>query len=284
MSATPGRERLFLRLDGDASHAPETTVPGSTLSDIEVPAELRAVVAHVTVYEERFADGHETVERVVPDGAARVLVSLADDAVAVHVAGASTKPAVVRMGGHVHGLSVTLRPGGTHALFGIPADELAGQVVPWDRIAPVAHGELTAQLASAPHAANRIAQLLAALRTLHRPHAAATTSVIREATRHLAQSTDARPVRTLAADLSLSERRVQQLFASQLGVTPSAWRRLQRVHTVIRRLRARDTSQWSRLALEAGFYDQAHFINEFRAHVGLTPGQFHARVADSSNP
>ena len=284
MSATPSRERLFLRLDGDAPTAPETTVPGGTLRDIAVPAALRAIVAHVTAYEERFADGTETVERVVPDGAARVLISLHGDAPSVLVAGASTQPAVVRMRGHVHGLSVTLRPGATRALLGTPADALAGEVIPWEQLAPAAHRELPAALAMLPDAAARIAHALDALQALQRATRRDEQRLLDRATRHLAHSTDRRPVRALATELSLSERRVQQLFATHLGLTPSAWRRLQRVHGAIRLLRARAAPEWSRLALHAGYYDQAHFINDFRAHVGLTPGQFRARIADSSNP
>jgi hypothetical protein len=67
-------ERLFLRLPDDPPCAPETTVPASTLTDFAVPATLRSSLAHVIAYEEWFARGNEAVERVLPDGASRLLI------------------------------------------------------------------------------------------------------------------------------------------------------------------------------------------------------------------
>lgn len=36
---------------------------------------------------------------------------------------------------------------------------------------------------------------------------------------------------------------------------------------------------WSRVAVDGGFYDQAHLIREFRALVGLTPAEAHRERA-----
>lgn len=90
-------------------------------------------------------------------------------------------------------------------------------------------------------------------------------------------------VRALAAEMNLSERRLQQLFASQLGLPPGVWRRLQRLHGTLRLLRMAQTPQWAQIALCAGYYDQSHLINEFRALCGLTPQQFLRRVVSDSS-
>ena len=104
-------ERLFLRLPDDPVSAPETTVPAHTLADFAVPAGLQQVVAHAAAYREQHAQGHEVTERVLPDGAARLLVDLRPGVAAVRVAGASAKSVVLKMRGHMHGLSFTLSPG-----------------------------------------------------------------------------------------------------------------------------------------------------------------------------
>ncbi|MFN3305466.1 MAG: helix-turn-helix domain-containing protein, partial [Roseateles sp.] len=91
------------------------------------------------------------------------------------------------------------------------------------------------------------------------------------------------PVRALADELQLSERRLQQLFAAQLGLTPSAWRRLQRLHGTLRLLRTAETQPWAELALCAGYCDQSHLVNEFRTLCGLTPQQFLRRAVSGSS-
>lgn len=284
MADTSVRERLFVRLDGDPQSGPESTVPASTLRGFSVPAGLQSAVAHATSYEERFPEGAGTIERVLPDGASRLLIHLHDSTATIHVAGASASPVLLRMRGHMHGLSVTLRPGASLELFGVPAEELSGRTVPWESLVRSSHRDLPTRVAEAPHDAARLARIFDALRTLRRPSDPTARRVVQHALDAVSRDTARLNARALAADLRLSERRVQQLFAAHLGLTPNAWRRLQRLHRTLRLLRATGSPRWSHLALEAGYYDQAHLINEFRALCGLTPGQFRRGVSDSSNP
>lgn len=277
-------ERLFLRLPDDPACAPGTTVPASTLREFAVPGTLRSAVAHVTAYEERFAEGSEVVERVLPDGASRLLIVLQRGTASIHVAGARASPVVLAMRGHMHGFSIALHPGATLGLFGVPADELAGRTVPWDDIVDKAHRDVPEQLAAAVDDAARVGHVLQALRALQRPADPASRRLVEHAASRLCASAGGISVRALAAEMHLSERRLQQVFASQLGLAPSVWRRLQRLHGTLRLLRTAETPQWAQMALCAGYYDQSHLINEFRALCGLTPQQFLRRVvSDSSN-
>jgi len=277
-------ERLFLRLPDDPPCAPGTTVPASTLRAFTVPATLRSAVAHVTAYEERFAQGSEVVERVLPDGASRLLIVLQRGVASIHVAGASASPVVLSMRGHMHGLSIALHPGATLGLFGVPADALAGRTVPWDDIVSKAHRDLPEQLAAAADDAARVGLVLNTLGAMHRPSEPGSRRLVAHAAGHLRAHAGGMSVRALATAMNLSERRLQQVFASQLGLAPSVWRRLQRLHGTLRLLRAAEAPQWAELALRAGYYDQSHLINEFRALCGLTPRQFLRRVvSDSSN-
>jgi AraC-like DNA-binding protein len=277
-------ERLFLRLPEDPPCAAGTTVPASTLREFAVPASLRSAVAHVTAYEERFAQGIQVVERVLPDGASRILIVLQRGAASIHVAGASARPVVLTMHGDMHGLSLALHPGATLGLFGVPAGELAGRTVPWDDIVDKTQRDLPEQLAAAADDAARVGHVLQSLRALQRPSDSASSRLAEHAASQLRARAGGISVRALAAEMNLSERRLQQVFASQLGLPPSVWRRLQRLHGTLRLLRKAESPQWAQVALCAGYYDQSHLINEFRALCGLTPQQFLRRVvSDSSN-
>lgn len=276
-------ERLFLRLPDDPPCAPGTTVPASTLRAFAVPAALRPAVAHVTAYEERFAQGHEVVERVLPDGASRLLIVLQGGRASLQVAGASASPVVLSMRGHMHGLSITLQPGATLGLFGVSADELAGCTVPWHDLVPQAHRDLPEQLAAAADDATRVGLVLTSLGEMHRPSDPGSRQLVEHAADRLRANAGGISVRALAVELALSERRLQQLFAAQIGLAPSVWRRLQRLHGTLRLLRTAETPPWAQIALHNGYYDQSHMINEFRALCGLTPQQFLRRVVSHSS-
>jgi AraC-like DNA-binding protein len=277
-------ERIFLRLPDDPPCAPGTTVPAGTLRGFAVPAPVRSVVAHVTAYEERFAPGRQVVERVLPDGASRLLVVLQRGAASIQLAGASASPVVLSMRGHMHGLSIALQPGASLALLGVPADELAGRTVSWEDLVPKAHRDLPEQLAAAANDAARADLVLKSLGELQRPRDPGARRLVEGAAGRLGVNAEGMSVRALAAELGLSERRLQQLFAAHIGLAPSVWRRLQRLHRTLRLLRRAETPQWAQIALHHGYYDQSHMINEFRVLCGLTPQQFLRRVAsDSSN-
>lgn len=47
-----------------------------------------------------------------------------------------------------------------------------------------------------------------------------------------------------------------------------------RLHEAIAQLQAHAPRDWSRLALELGYFDQAHFARDFRALVGQSPSEY----------
>jgi AraC-like DNA-binding protein len=236
-------ERLFLRLDDDPLHGPESGVPAGTLRAVPVNAALQAHVAHILLYRETFAAGHEVHERVLPDGAVRLVFNLGDAPSAgegaglpVEAIGASAAPVVVRMRDTVEGISVTLRPGAAAALLGLPAGEIAGQAVHLDELWQGGAAELLARMAEAPDDAARAALLQSALERRLSDGGGAVHAAAMHAARLIAESGGRRPLRDVA--------------------------------------------------VESGFYDQSHLVNEFRALCGVTPTEFmgHAISGSSKTP
>lgn len=283
-------ERLFLRLDDDPLHGPESAVPAGTLRAFPVDAGLRGHVSHVMQYREAFAEGREVCERVLPDGAVRLVFNFGDapsagegDGLAVEAIGASAAPAVVRMRGKVDGLSVTLRPGAAASLLGLPAGEIGGHAVHLDALWRGEGAALLERMAEAPGDAARVALLQAAL--LHRVRDSRTTGndAAMRAARLIAASGGRRPLCDVAAAVGVGERRLQQLFYAHVGLSPRTWNRLARLHGCLRALRLQPSPAWAHVALDGGFYDQSHLVNEFRALCGVTPTEFLGRVASGSS-
>jgi AraC-like DNA-binding protein len=283
---TDADERLFVRLAEDDVHGPETGAPPNTLHAAPVIEALRPYVAHILIYRERVAPGREIVERVVPDGALRLVINLGDtpdESPPLAIIGPSAAPALVRLAGELHGLSVTFRPGVADAMLGVPAGALAASQVGldalWGRRA-------TARLDHVREATTDVARadvlqelLLTSLGSI--PPLPAPTSLDRLQQAIAAARGDT--VRELASAAGVGERRLQQIFHHHIGLPPRTWRRLTRLHACIRSLRHCAHIRWADVALEHGFYDQAHLVREFQDLCGCTPTTFRRRAISRSS-
>jgi AraC-like DNA-binding protein len=272
-------QRLFVRLEEDPVHGPEADAPPGTLRALDVPPALRAYLSHVLLYREQVPEGCEIVERVIPDGALRLVCELGESSGTaslprepLRVIGASAAPAMVRLTGRLHGLSLTLRPGAALSLFGVPAGELAESTVPLDLLwGSRKHRQLLDALADADGDAARLAVLGRALLDSARPADASAAAA--RAWQALIARDGRMSVREVARQAAMSERRLQQIFQSHVGLSPRTWRRMARLHGCIRRLRGSRTP-WTDLAADLGYYDQAHMIRDFKDLCGCTPGEF----------
>jgi AraC-like DNA-binding protein len=85
----------------------------------------------------------------------------------------------------------------------------------------------------------------------------------------------------LATTAGVSARQLERQFAVHVGLSPKRFLRVLRFQRVLAALREpTGTSNWADVAARHGFYDQAHFINDFRAFTGETPGAW--EIDDSS--
>jgi AraC-like DNA-binding protein len=275
-------QRLFVRLPEDRIQGPESGAPGHTLRSFAVDRRLQGVVAHILSYRESIATGHEIVEHVLPDGALRLIVQLDGDGPQLTVLGPTAGPARVCLRGVMQGLSLTLQPGAATVLLGVPAGELAGLALPLHALLRDEAPRLVEQMALARDDATRVARLQQLLRRRWLQQRPAANDAPAQAARALAllqASPGRQPVRAVAAAVGVGERRLQQIFHEQVGLTPRVVGRLARLHRTLRALRQGSAASWAELALDHGYYDQAHLANEFRALCGMTPTEFVGRGA-----
>ena len=76
----------------------------------------------------------------------------------------------------------------------------------------------------------------------------------------------------LSAEFGFSERYIQKLFLNYVGITPKSFFSVQRFNKSLGLVRSANISL-TNIAYECGYYDQAHFIKEFKAYTGLTPSE-----------
>ncbi|MEV6626692.1 helix-turn-helix transcriptional regulator, partial [Amycolatopsis sp. NPDC051114] len=78
-------------------------------------------------------------------------------------------------------------------------------------------------------------------------------------------------VTDLAGEVGWSRRHLGERFRAELGLAPKQAARVLRFERAGRLLR-QGHADLAALAVECGYYDQAHLTNEWRALAGCTPG------------
>ncbi len=78
----------------------------------------------------------------------------------------------------------------------------------------------------------------------------------------------------VVTDLNLNKRTLQRLFREYVGVSPKWVIKRYRLHEVAERLADGEVEDWPRIVLELGYFDQAHFIKDFKVTVGKTPTEY----------
>lgn len=85
-------------------------------------------------------------------------------------------------------------------------------------------------------------------------------------------------IKQLSESADLSLRQYRRRFENTVGISPKKLARILRFKKLIHRIQPCDNAvNWSRLALDCGYYDQAHLINDFREFANVTPTQYLAR-------
>jgi AraC-like DNA-binding protein len=84
--------------------------------------------------------------------------------------------------------------------------------------------------------------------------------------------------------LGLSDSSWRRHFTSEVGVTPKRYLRMVRFRRALALKRGCGGLPWTEVCLEAGYYDQAHFIAECQSIVGCTPSRFLRELAVLPEP
>ncbi|MCP3164091.1 AraC family transcriptional regulator [Myxococcus qinghaiensis] len=196
------------------------------------------------------------------------------------VAGLDDTYSVTETSGSMNGMQVNFTPVGARLFFGMPLHHLARQVVGLESVLGAEAPLLTERLVEAPSWEARFAlvdQLL-----LSRILAAREVSpVITWTWQRLRASGGQVEIGELARELGFSQKHVIARCGQELGLTPKLLARLIRFDRVIQVLKSGAAESWARLALEQGYFDQAHLIRDFRQFTGGPPGEFLRRQLPS---
>jgi AraC-like DNA-binding protein len=186
------------------------------------------------------------------------------------VAATDTRHAVVEHDGRQHGVELRLTPLGARMLLGLPMDELTGRVVELDALLGREGNELIERMYEAGGWEGSFevmdGWLLRRLANAERPD-----PTVEHAFARLVGSHGAVPVAELVRETGWSRRHLAARFREEVGLAPKAFGRILRFRRAASELVRPDGRSLAEIALDCGYYDQAHLNRDFREFAGRTP-------------
>lgn len=188
----------------------------------------------------------------------------------VHAMGGRQKVMRKTLAGEQRTVAVRLRLGAAERVLGVPDAAMAGRVVALEDLWGAEPTQrLYAQLAAAPSTlqAARVLEVALAERVASTPSRGGRSRLVLEAANRLARAN----VNAVADELGMSERHLRRVFLDAVGVAPKQFAKIARFGRAVSAARVQSAPSWAGIAADAGYYDQAHLIAEFRAIAGVTP-------------
>jgi AraC-like DNA-binding protein len=192
------------------------------------------------------------------------------------VAGLDERSAVMEHDGEAAGVEVNLTPLGAHRLFGVPMHVLARRVVELDDVLGRAGELLVERLHDTPTWPERFRILDDAIRT-RIADAPAPSPDVAWAWQRLLTTAGRIRVGALASELGWSRKRLVARFREEVGLPPKSLARILRFRRAVRLLERDDDRSLGEIALDCGYFDQAHLNRDFRSLAGSTPTELLAR-------
>jgi len=261
-------------------------IPAPPLSDF---------VALLWLYE-GYEQPHEK-ERLLPDGSMELVINLKEDLTRVYdphetgkyqtlrgsvMVGAHSEFFVIDTAGQHSVAGVHFKLGGAFPFFDLPASELRNTLVSlqdlWGSLADRLRERLL-EAGSADAKFRVLEQTLleqAAERLERHPAVAFALNEFRGAPH-------TRTIADVTGQIGLSAKRFIQVFSGEVGLTPKLFCRVRRFQRALRRIGAGRPVEWAAVAADSGYFDQAHFIRDFRAFSGINPSAYVAGRTEHLN-
>ena len=90
----------------------------------------------------------------------------------------------------------------------------------------------------------------------------------------LLEADPTRPIGDIAAELKISHSHLDREMGRVVGLSPRALARLLRMRRLLSRIDVNEPIDWAGLAAQFGWFDQSHFIRDFKRHTGVAPSAY----------
>lgn len=233
-------------------------------------------------------DDHFPREKILPDGIVELVIHYRAPFITHRSDGSSyVQPpsfAISQMkqfieiesNGAIGFIAARFFPWGAHHFFDEPIRNFLDGIVDTATLWKASQGELVQQIATADGHQDRVRILERFLLDQLQNHARPDRTVD-HAIKLCRERRGQLRIDELCELVNLSKKQLERQFLKTIGTTPKTFCRVSRFLDVCHHLRNYRDRTMIELTHDCGYFDQAHFIKDFKAFSGFTPRQFFDR-------
>lgn len=237
-----------------------------------------------------------SIDRLLPDGNVVLIIDLTEDPKPVYdndslqvihtckhswFSGLHTRPISIPSGRDSEMFLISFHKGMSYPFVPVPLSELTDQVVDGRQLLGNKIDQLREQLLDSATIAAKFNAATAWLLSHYRHRLTDNPFVSFAVSRILGSPGEVR-MKQIADSTGYSHKHLIRIFRDHVGVTLKDLSGIARFQNAVRHVDALSSVNWASVAIECGYYDQSHFISDFKRFSGFTPGQYFA--AQKSHP
>lgn len=250
----------------------EFYIPQSTLSEY----------IRVMVYSELYQE--HTIERLVPDGSVNIVFELSD--IPQYIFHTDGTPKIKYEGVWISGmhtnfidisasskglLILQFHPAGVYPILNIPVKEINNKVVGAEMILGNSIFEIREQIIAASSVKSKF-QIIEQWLLERISERTGKEDLIRHSITQLIGNQN--NIAEIIGQTGYSHRYFIEMFTNYVGLSPKQYQRIVRFNKVLQLIKDNKMINWTQLSLDCGYFDQAHFIKDFKNFSGINPNEY----------
>lgn len=174
-------------------------------------------------------------------------------------------------------ICIVFKPAGAFRLFGLDQSCLADDSFAISDLFPAEGNAISQRLADAGQDIKQIIRILDRwLLKWWENNDHLHTGRIEDACRQIACCSGRIPIRSLCRKMGMSKSSLEAHFKIKTGISPKTYSRIMRFNHAYRQIKAYSTVDWQELIFRHNYFDQSHFIHEFKSFYGYSPSHVYA--------
>jgi AraC-like DNA-binding protein len=187
--------------------------------------------------------------------------------------GQLTKPYVIEPIGITGSFVVQFKPNGFLPFTTIPIREMENTAVPLDKLFGKEGKNLGEQILNANHTSKRI-QIIETFLFKKLTYKRTIDNIVKSTVETIFNANGRFSVNEFSKSNNINRRQLARKFSSAIGLSPKQLAKTIRIQSALKVLLNEEIKSLTDLAYENEYFDQAHFIKEFKEFTGLKPKEF----------
>jgi len=231
-------------------------------------------------------DANNQKQKIIPDGCIEMTFNLGDKIKRyisetefilnpnAMVMGQRTKSFYIEPVGHVDTIAICFYPHGFANFINTPLENLVDQETPIeDLFNETQANELEQRIVQATDTKERIEIIETFL--LNKLNEKTTVeNIVKTTVETLMSTKGSMPINVIMKDDLSKRRQLERYFKKQIGISPKQLGKVIRLQATLQMLLSQQSETLTDIAYENEYFDQNHFIKDFKEFVGITPKEF----------